>query len=420
MQLARLVARGSSRNTPQGTYPADTRAAERDRLADRQVALNGQRCPVGDRRSLVSGAERGVVRDDQRSRIHRGCAGVGVGAGEQQRPRTLLGQRAGPADDVGNRDIIRAIEHQRATIGDRAGTECPGRSAIADLEDVVGRDSGSTIGIGPCQHQSSQSAHDGELPSRKLPGQGGGIILTEGIDPRSGAAAQNEVIGNGEPGIGHEQRSALGHGHCAGSQRVGIADVESADFKLNTSAEGVCTIKTQRPESPLDDAARAADETVDGHDARSVEDQSAVVDDVAPSQRADKPAIADLQRSFADRGHAGVGVVAGEHQRPRAGLGQRAGAVDGVGHGDIVRPAEHQRALVGHRPAAQSAGGAAVTDPERAAEDRGRARISVGAGQGQSPRTRLGERSGTRNRGADGSADTCGGLDPGRPREGKA
>ncbi|KAG1536681.1 hypothetical protein G6F50_015009 [Rhizopus delemar] len=115
----------------------------------------------------------------------------------------------------------------------------------------------------------------------------------------------------------------------------------------------------------------------------------AVVADVT-DDRAGRTAIADLQRAARiDGGAAGVGVVAGQHQRAAAGLGQAAAAADHATHGCGGAEVVDQAAIVGdvaqYRP-----GGAAIADLQRAAAiDGGATGVGIAAGQGKRAGTAL-------------------------------
>ena len=68
------------------------------------------------------------------------------------------------------------------------------------------------------------------------------------------------------------------------------------------------------PSPILREGSDAADHAIEDHFVGAVDDERAVVDDVA-HDRAGGAAIAELQRARIDRRAAGVGVVAGQRQR---------------------------------------------------------------------------------------------------------
>ena len=121
--------------------------------------------------------------------------------------------------------------------------------------------------------------------------------------------------------------------------------------------------------------AGAGDRAAKGHDVGAVEDERAIVDDVA-GDRAAGAAIAELQGAGADRGAAAVAVVGGEDRGAGADLADGAAAGDAAGKGHGVGAVEGQRAIVDD-VAGDRAAGAAVAELQRAGADRGAAAVAV-------------------------------------------
>ena len=130
----------------------------------------------------------------------------------------------------------------------------------------------------------------------------------------------------------------------------------------------------------LGERAGAADHAAKGERVAAVEDQRAVVDDVA-GDAAGRAAIADLQRAGADRRAAGIGIVAGQGRACRRRLLVSAPV-------PLITPAKVSASLRLNASAplsttlpAIAAGGAAIADLQRAGADRRAAGVGVGAGQ---------------------------------------
>ena len=92
-----------------------------------------------------------------------------------------------------------------------------------------------------------------------------------------------------------------------------------------------------------------------------------------------RSATADLQRSAVDRSTTGVGVIAGEDERARAGLGHAAVTADGPAVRGRVRTVEDQLAVVEHVPG-DHAGVSTGVDLQGPVADRRSAGVGV-AGQ---------------------------------------
>ena len=101
----------------------------------------------------------------------------------------------------------------------------------------------------------------------------------------------------------------------------------------------------QSTAASLGERAGAADDAGIGQRVAAVEDECAVVDDVAGHAARGAP-VAELQRAGADRRNARVGVVARQRQRIGAALGERAVAADNAAKGEVVAAVEVERAVV--------------------------------------------------------------------------
>src|SRR5205823_4858452 len=74
----------------------------------------------------------GVV-DGEGSGSDDGVAGEGVGGGDREVARTVLGEGAGAADHAGDDGVIGAIEDKRGVVDDGAG-ESAGGAGVTDLQ----------------------------------------------------------------------------------------------------------------------------------------------------------------------------------------------------------------------------------------------------------------------------------------------
>ena len=107
------------------------------RKGDVAIGREGRR---GIKRAVIEGdpatgsAQVGVARDLNRAAaVDRRAAGIGVGAGEDQRARAHLADRAGAADDAGIGDDVAVVEGKRPVIDNGAGDAARG-PAIAELK----------------------------------------------------------------------------------------------------------------------------------------------------------------------------------------------------------------------------------------------------------------------------------------------
>jgi hypothetical protein len=78
----------------------------------------------------------------QRAAVDRGCARVGVGAGERQRSRAGFGQRAGAGNVGGERQRVREVCNDAAIVNDCGGDDGTGEAADAKIERAASTDAG--------------------------------------------------------------------------------------------------------------------------------------------------------------------------------------------------------------------------------------------------------------------------------------
>ncbi len=83
-------------------------------------------------------AEVGVRAGDDHTAAHRGGSGIGVCAGQRDTAAAHQGHATAAADVASEDDVVGTIEGQRA-VGDDIARERTGRTAVADLQDGVGR-----------------------------------------------------------------------------------------------------------------------------------------------------------------------------------------------------------------------------------------------------------------------------------------
>src|SRR6516164_991639 len=77
---------------------------------------------------------------DQGAAVDGGRAGVGAGAGEDERARPGLAQRAGAGDVGGERERVGEVRGDLAVVDDRRRHDRPGKPADAEIERAAGAD----------------------------------------------------------------------------------------------------------------------------------------------------------------------------------------------------------------------------------------------------------------------------------------
>ena len=224
-------------------------------------------------------------------------AGHDDGAGAVRATRRREGTR--PRHGIGDRDRAAPIDHQRAVVEDRAGAEPALRAAVADLQGA-GLDHRAAGIIGEVTENRRASAALDEAASA-------GQDIRQIVDVRP-------VDGEGASGIDrHHSDNRTGRAAHADLQRAGIDD--------GAAGIGLIGRKNRGAGAGLHHLAGRSDavldEMVETVGIGTVEDQRAVVDDVA-GDRTGRAAIADLQRgAIADDGHAGIGIGTGQRQGSR-------------------------------------------------------------------------------------------------------
>ena len=152
-----------------------------------------------------------------------------------------------------------------------------------------------------------------------------------GAGPAAGASRAN--------GQGRAARD--GDGASGGHVRR-LRELKRAGADIRAAAVAVGAREGRHARADLAHDA-AADDGGGNHQSRiaTIEGQCAVVGDGAGAEKAARASVADLQSAAADGRSAGVGVVAGEDNRARAGGGERgsaagATAADFAGNGEAV------------------------------------------------------------------------------------
>ena len=134
------------------------RAAKGQRFCQIDVLVNKELAAVGRNRAAVGSAEGGgITRRQHAGRDDRG-AGVAVARGQQHGAAAVLHQRAAAGDRVGDRDDIRAVEGQRAVVGDVARAERTGAAGIAHLHRAAVDDGGTDVRVVIFQGQGAGTA----------------------------------------------------------------------------------------------------------------------------------------------------------------------------------------------------------------------------------------------------------------------
>ncbi len=280
-------------------------------------------------------------------------------------PAPALGERARAADHAGIGQRVAAVEHQRAVVDDIAG-DAAGRAAAADLQRAVADRRAAGIDVRAGEDQRARPC----------------------LGQRS-RAADHTVIGQRVAAVEH-QRGIVDD--IAGDAPGGaaVADLQRARADRRDPGVGIVACEDERSRSGLGHRAGTADHPAISQSVAAVEAERRVGDDIARNA-AGGAAVADLQRTAADRRGAGIGVVTRQRQCAGAALGQRAGAADHARIGQRVAAVEGKHAVV-HDVADDRAGDAAVADLQDARADRGAAGIGAVSRQDQRAGAGLGER----------------------------
>ncbi|KAG1457070.1 hypothetical protein G6F57_014968 [Rhizopus arrhizus] len=275
---------------------------------------------------------------------------------------------------------------------------------------------GAAAHIGAASHLHRVATGGAQIDTQRTARRQGQVATDgDGTDAIAGATAVAGAIARRQHAAAGYRHAATGTADGAGAGQSGAAadgplatdgagDIEAPAGDLAGAAEAAAVAtKVQAARAGLHDAATATDAATQCRGAPRVDDQAAVVGDVA-GDRTTGAAIANLHGATGiDGGATGIGVVAGEGDGAAAGLGQAAAAADGAADGGVAADVEYQAAIVDD-VAGDRAASASVANLQRAARvDRGPAGIAVVAGQGHRAAAGLGQAAAA----ADGTAD-CG------------
>ena len=318
-------------------------------------------------------------------------------------------QRAGERCSSGSAGHVGAVGARRRHLDDVvAGTDEREAAADRDRADRIARRERAAIDRGLRQRAGAadratgihrQAAGGGD---RAVHQQRAGIHRgCAGIGVRSGEVGRTRTVLLQRAGAGDHAAEGDGIGAVEGERpvieniahnrtgRPAIAELQRSGVDRRAAGVGVVGRQDGRSGAVLVHSARAGDHTAERQCVRTVEREYRVVENVA-GDRAGCSAIAELQCPGADRRAAGIGIVAGQSQRARADLGQRACAGQRLvdtervrGRHDIERPAvravcdrvrERVQRYAGHLQCA-------AVDIQRVVRKRGRRERERAAGQ---------------------------------------
>ncbi len=251
----------------------------------------------GDRHRRGDGA-----REFQRSRGDIGCAEICLLARQNQRSRAVLRERARSADQTAKCVSIGPVEREHTVVDDVA-CEAAHRSAIADLERAGGNRRAAGMRARPGQDQRSGA----DLRERSCPADLAAKSVMVGPVERQ-RAVDDDVAGD-------VPRSRA------------IADLQHARGNRRAAGIGVRPAQDESPGADLRERARSADRAAIYEPVRTVEDECAIVDNIA-GDAAHVPAIADLQRACRDRCAPAMKIVRSQDQGPGTHLRQSARPAD--------------------------------------------------------------------------------------------
>ncbi len=184
---------------------------EDERLVETRGRTQGERATIeGDR----AGAELVAAGGRDRAGADDGAATVGVVAGERERAGALLGEAAGAADDTGEGEVIGAVHHEGAAVGDVAADRACG-AAVAKLECAA------------------------------VDGGAAGVGVVGGEDERAGAGLGEAAGAADDAGIGHgvgaieDQRGVVGHIARKDAGAAAVADLQGAAGDGGAAAEAI-------------------------------------------------------------------------------------------------------------------------------------------------------------------------------------
>ena len=295
------------------------------------------------------------------------------GGRRQDGKRRIRGVAAHPA--VAGQERIEAVFGQRRQQR-QAGVEAHGSARGNDqgavgqgpgnknLQDAVGDRGAAGVGIRATEAQPARAAlgqiaraADGSRergPGRVVLSHGG--ISAEGDGSAAGEGRRSDDVEHGS--------AAAAEGQPAASQIRARGDGQRAGAEGGSAAVGIRCREHQRSRPVLPDGTAAADRVGQRKCAGTAEQQQGVVDDGARSQRAARPAAADLERAGADGRRTAVAIRTGKDQAVAAQLCQPQAAGD-VG---VAR----QTAAAGVDAEGRTAGQPAAVVAEQRADARGR------------------------------------------------
>ncbi len=169
----------------------------------------------------------------------RRAAGIGVGAGQDERAGAGLGHRAGAADHAGIGERVAAVEDERAVVDDVAG-DAAGGAAVAELQRAGADRRRAGVGVGAGQRQRAGA----------------------GLGERAGAA--DHAADRSSASLRLKMTVALSTmlpDDAAG--RAAIAELQRAGADRRGAGVGVVGGQRQRAGAALGERAGAADRAVE-------------------------------------------------------------------------------------------------------------------------------------------------------------
>ncbi|CAB3736836.1 hypothetical protein LMG1866_05144 [Achromobacter ruhlandii] len=406
-------------------------AGNHARVGHRIAAVENQRGVFGQRDRPGHGAGDAAVAQPQRAALDRGLAGVGVGAGQRQHARPLLGQggarpallRQRLADGV----ILPRVERERAVR--QRGAGIPAQAVVCQVAFVVRRfpDFQHPViavirRVGRVHDNAGEVAHDavgraedhftaggsigqvgqaqGDIPAdghfaRRQAGSGGIARQRIVAQQQRRAVRQRNLAAHAQQGRWMDgQRGIFRHRDRPGQRiqgRLGVlgAELQGPGLDRGGAAVGVGAGQECGAASRLGHVARAGDLARVRQAIAAVEDQRALVDD-ASRHGPRRAAVADAQRAGFDEGLAGIRIRAGQRQGVGALLGDRTRPGDRAAVDHRPRVVEHERGVVDdvarHRPRR-----AALAQLQRAVFDARTAAVDVVGAQDQGAAALLGQ-----------------------------
>ena len=276
---------------------------------------------AGVRAEGAGGRVGGGGAEAEAARVHDGGAGVGVRAGDGDLARAIGGQAARAGDDVGEGEVVHAVQAEGRARGDGDVTDERTDVAVgADVQGAAGDGGAAGVGGGGGEVEGARAV----LLEAELAGAGAGAV-DELAEEGAGAVAAVGVAADGEGGdaravVGDGTRDGRGVGDEGADDAVAAVEVEQAAVELQLHGE-VQLVEAGAAE--LEDAAVDGAGAAEGVDRRG---RGLGEDDLAGVEHEGDGVVVD-------------GVLGGaEGQRTGAVLGDRAAA--GLGReGDVARTA---------------------------------------------------------------------------------